>query len=82
MLDYEVLILDERANPRAFVEMQDCNDDGAIRFATCIANGRPFEVWRDIVCIHRSSGTSHPLEQPIARWRGLKSVGADLPHHH
>jgi hypothetical protein len=54
MLDYEILILDEDANPRTFVEIQDSGDDDAVSSATRIANGRPFEVWRDIICIHRS----------------------------
>jgi hypothetical protein len=54
MLDYEILILDENANPKAFVEILDGDDDDAVHSAARIANGRPFEVWRDIVCIHRS----------------------------
>jgi len=53
MPEYEVLILDKKANPAAFIETQQLDDDDAIRSATLIANGRPFEVWRDIVCIHR-----------------------------
>lgn len=76
MLEYEVLILDEKASPRAYVEMQDGNDEGAIRSALHIANGRPFEVWRDITCIHRSIGTAIMLVQPNSRWRGL---GAGSP---
>jgi hypothetical protein len=50
---YEVLILDKDANPAAFIETQQADDDDAIRSAARIANGRPFEVWRDIVCVHR-----------------------------
>ncbi len=71
MLDYEVLILDEKASPRAFVEMQDSDDDGAIRAAARIANGRPFEFWRDIVCIHPSITIIAPQGQPISRWKGV-----------
>jgi len=53
MPEYEVLILDKNANPAVFVETQQMDDDDAIRSAMRIANGRPFEVWRDIVCVHR-----------------------------
>jgi hypothetical protein len=53
MLDYETLILKHEARPTAFVEIRNGDDDDAIRFAVRIADGRPFEVWRDIVCIHR-----------------------------
>ena len=54
MPEYEVLILDKDANPTAFIETQQADDDDAIRSAIHIANGRPFEVWRDIVCVHRA----------------------------
>lgn len=54
MLDYEILILGDKAHPQAIVEMQEGDDDDAIRSAARIADGRPFEVWRDIDCIHRS----------------------------
>ncbi|HEY2009952.1 MAG TPA: hypothetical protein VGH23_13245 [Rhizomicrobium sp.] len=71
MLDYEVLILDDKARPRAFVEMRDSDDGNAVRSAAFIANGRPFEVWRDLDCIHRPTGTVRPVEQPISRWKGI-----------
>jgi hypothetical protein len=74
MVDYEVLILDEKGSPRAYVEMQDGDDDGAIRSALHIANGRPFEVWRDIVCIYRSVVTLAPRGRPNSRWRGLRPM--------
>ena len=54
MPEYEVLILDKDANPAAFIETQQADDEDAIRSAVRIANGRPFEVWRDIVCVHRA----------------------------
>ena len=53
MPEYEVLILDKHANPAAFIETQQLDDADAIRSATVMANGRPFEVWRDITCVHR-----------------------------
>jgi hypothetical protein len=76
VLDYEVLVLDEKANPRAFVEMRDSGDDDAVRSAMHVANGRPFEVWRDLRCIHRSIGTIAPQGLPIFRWKGICSVSA------
>jgi hypothetical protein len=71
VFDYEVLILDEKANPRAFVEMQGSDDDDAVRSARDIANGRPFELWRDIACIHCSMGTVASQVRPISRWKGV-----------
>lgn len=53
MPEYEILILDKNANPAAFIETQQSDDANAIRSAARIANGRPFEVWRDITCVHR-----------------------------
>lgn len=53
MPEYEVLILDKNANPAAFIETQQLDDEDAVRSAARIANGRPFEVWRDIFCVHR-----------------------------
>jgi hypothetical protein len=53
MAEYEILILDSNANPAAFVEIQHGEDGEAIRSATRIARGRPFEVWRDITCVYR-----------------------------
>jgi hypothetical protein len=76
VLDYEVLILDEKANPRAFAKMQDSGNDAAIRSATHIANGRPFEVWRDLRCIHRSIETIAPQGLPIFRWKDICSTSA------
>ena len=55
MLDYELLILDKNARPQSFVELLEGDDDDAISSAARIADGRPFELWRDIVCIHRSA---------------------------
>ncbi|HEY2010866.1 MAG TPA: hypothetical protein VGH23_17895 [Rhizomicrobium sp.] len=54
MPEYEVLILDKDANPAAFIETRQADDDDAIRSAVRIANGRPFEVRRDIVCVRRA----------------------------
>ena len=54
MLEYEIVILGEDAHSKAIVEMQEGDDDDAIRSAARIADGRPFEVWREITCIHRS----------------------------
>ena len=55
MLDYEILILDAKAQPSAFIEIQGGDDDDAIQSAIHIADGRPFEVWRDLFCVHRSA---------------------------
>lgn len=71
--DYEVLILDEKASPRAFVEMQDSDDGNAVSAAAFIANGRPFEVWRNLVCVHRSLETLHALEPPMLRWKATSA---------
>jgi hypothetical protein len=77
VLDYEVLILDEKARPRAFVEMRDSGDDDAIRSAMHIANGRSFEVWRDLHCVHRSIGTIARQGPPLSRWKGICSTLAE-----
>jgi hypothetical protein len=77
MRDYEVLILGEMAYPRAFVEMQRTDDDDAVRSATHLANGRPFEVWRDIVCIHRSDRNIASQGRPVSRWNSIPRTSAN-----
>lgn len=54
MAQYEVLILGENAKARTYIETQHGDDQEAVRSALRIANGRPFEVWRDLTCIHRT----------------------------
>jgi hypothetical protein len=74
VFDYEILILCENGAPRAYVAMRTGNDDCVMRSALDIANGRPFEVWRDSVCVHRSVSTLIPEGQPNSRWRGLGAL--------
>jgi hypothetical protein len=45
-----------------------------MRSALDIADGRPFEVWRDNICLHRSVSTLVSEGQPNSRWRGLDTL--------
>lgn len=68
MPEYEVLILGPDAKPTSFVETQQVDDDDAIRSAKLMAKGRPFEVWRDTVCVHRVRPEElvRPPHKPLA----------------
>ena len=54
MPQYEILILSKDAKRQAYIEAQHDGDEDAVRSAIRIANGRLFEVWRDLTCIHRA----------------------------
>jgi hypothetical protein len=58
MQDYEIRI---QCNGRGYthIEILYSNDSTAIRAAEILADGRPFEVWRDLECIH---GTPHMIQ--------------------
>lgn len=60
MQDYEIRI---RCNGRGhtLIEVMHLNDSSAIRAAEVLAAGRPFEVWRDLECIHGAPRISQPL---------------------
>ena len=60
MQDYEIRIL---CNGRGHthIEMMHLNDSTAIRAAEILAAGRPFEVWRDLECIHGASRTPYSM---------------------
>lgn len=56
MPQYEILILNKDAGRQAYIEAQHGGDEDAVRSAMRIVNGRPFEVWRDLICVHRAPG--------------------------
>jgi hypothetical protein len=51
MQPYEIRIL-FKDRGYSLIEMLHLNDYTAIRAAEALAAGRPFEVWRDLECIH------------------------------
>ncbi len=74
MIDCEILILCKNGNPRAYVAMRHSDDDSVMRSALDIADGRPFEVWCDSVCVYRSVSTLVSEGQPNSRWRRLDTL--------
>ena len=74
MVEYEILILCANGNPRAYIAMREGDDDRVMRSALDIADGRPFEVWRDNICLHRSVSTLVSEGRPNSRWRGLDTL--------
>ena len=56
MPQYEILILSKDAKRQAYIEAQHGGDEDAVLSAARIANGRPFEVWRDLTCVYRAHG--------------------------
>jgi hypothetical protein len=57
---YEIRVLC-KGRGYTHIEMQYLNDSCAIRAAEVLASGRPFEVWRDLECIHGASRATEPL---------------------
>lgn len=58
MPEYEIRVLDTDRDVSALIlEQSYQNDEAAIGAAFEVANGAPFEVWRDLYCIcTKSSG--------------------------
>jgi hypothetical protein len=54
MRSYEIRILSE-GNRHTVIEVMHLNDNAAVRSARKIAEGEPFEVWRDLDCIYDGS---------------------------
>lgn len=52
MHEYEYIVLGHDRRPVLVVAQVHLNDSTAIRSATSFANGRGFEVWRDLDCIY------------------------------
>ena len=53
MPQYEILILSKDARRQAYIEAQHGSDQDVVLSAMRIADGRPFEVWRDQTCVYR-----------------------------
>ena len=56
MPQYEILILSKDAKRQAYIEAQHGGDHDAVLSAMRIADGRPFEVWRELTCVHWVQG--------------------------
>ena len=53
MPEYEIRVLkDDRYSSRIILEQQHADDFSAIRAASRLSHGAPFEVWRDLDCVY------------------------------
>lgn len=50
---YEIRILGAAGNTVLTSQDVHLSDQAAIRAGQRMANGKPFEVWRDLDCVHR-----------------------------
>jgi hypothetical protein len=68
MQDHEIRVLNKSSAPSINYAATFFNDDAAIRSARSLAKTRPFEVWRGLDRIYRSSAVTGatPLERPVA----------------
>ena len=57
MRDYEIRLLTERFTPSLTIQTRHANDRAAIMTARRMCDGKPFEVWRDLECIHGARDT-------------------------
>jgi hypothetical protein len=60
MQEYEIRIVSE-GNRHTVIEVRHLNDNAAVRSAKKLADGRPFEVWRDLDCVY---GTASLPREP------------------
>jgi hypothetical protein len=64
MQDYEIRLLTERFTPALTMETKHVSDQAAIMAARSMSHGKPFEVWRDLECIHGIRNTQ-PVPFPV-----------------
>ena len=55
MREYEIRIFSQN-HAQTVIEVMQLNDHGAIRAAKKMADGKLFEVWRDLDCIYSPAG--------------------------
>jgi len=68
MHQYEIRILRADRTTDIVMEVMHLADTAAIRAAKKLAEAQPFEVWRDLQCIHgrRSDRPQSPPSRPAA----------------
>jgi hypothetical protein len=66
MQEYEVRVLAARSSPSLIMKTMHFTDIEAIRAGRKIAGDHPFEVWRDMECIH-GPADDEPIPFPIRR---------------
>jgi hypothetical protein len=64
MQDYEIRLLTERFTLSLIMETKHMSDQAAILSARAMCHGKPFEVWRDLECIHGIRNTQ-PIPFPV-----------------
>jgi hypothetical protein len=57
MREYEYIIFGHDGRPVLTVAQAHLNDVTAVKSANSFADGREFEVWRDLDCIHPATTT-------------------------
>jgi hypothetical protein len=63
MPDYEIRLLnDDRYSAAKIHEQTLMDDDAAIALASRMADGAPFEVWRDLDCVY-GLASARPLSR-------------------
>ncbi|HEX2761324.1 MAG TPA: hypothetical protein VHM27_12455 [Rhizomicrobium sp.] len=65
MHTYEIRVLDN-GRTRAVLEAMHLNDNAAVRAGKKLADGKPFEVWRELDCIYGCAAPRDALEIPAA----------------
>jgi hypothetical protein len=68
--EYHIRVLNEdRYSVSSIVDTTQWNDHAAIKVASKLAEGSPFEVWRELVCIH-GLASDRPLRHVADRLAG------------
>ena len=65
MRGYEIRIVSAE-NHHTVIEVMHLNDNAAVRSARKMAEGSPFEVWRDLDCIYDGTAAKAPASTPSA----------------
>ncbi|HEX2613629.1 MAG TPA: hypothetical protein VHO02_08550 [Fibrobacteria bacterium] len=64
MHEYEIRILNSDGSVALICEEIQLHDNAAIRSASRMALGRPFEVWRGIECIRSARDVGTAVDKP------------------
>ena len=72
MPDYEIRLLNDDRYSAAMIHQRTLSDDeAAIAAAARLADGAPFEVWRDLDCIYGLASA-----RPLSRTGGMKHAAS------
>jgi hypothetical protein len=64
LYEYEIRVLNNRLSTSLIMKTTQLNDYSAVQAGRKMADGQPFEVWRDLQCVY-GLGAAKPIPFPV-----------------